>query len=79
MTIEPPQTAAPYGQRRLSSDRAAMTIGDNIGPMDDNPPATIQHNWNRRRTIFATIEHNRKCVLKSRNRRLKRLSSGKSA
>jgi hypothetical protein len=79
MTIAPRQTPAPYGQRRLSSDRAAMTIGDNLRPWHDNPPATIQHNWNGRRTIFATIEHNWKCILKSRNRRMKRLSSGKSA
>jgi hypothetical protein len=58
MTIAAPQTAALTDQRRLSSDRAAMTIGNNIGPPHDNRPATIQHNWNRRRTIFATIEHN---------------------
>jgi hypothetical protein len=37
MTITRRQTPAPYGQRRLSSDRAAMTIGDNIGSPDDNP------------------------------------------
>jgi hypothetical protein len=32
MTIAPRQTPALYDERRLSSDRAAMTIGDNIGP-----------------------------------------------
>jgi len=79
MTITRRQTPAPYDDRRLSSDRAAMTIGDNIGPPHDNPSATIQHNWNRRRTVFATIEHNRKCALKSRNRQMKRLSFGKYA
>jgi hypothetical protein len=31
------QTPAPYDERRLSSDRAAMTIGDNISPPHDNP------------------------------------------
>jgi hypothetical protein len=79
MTIAAPQTAAPYGQRRLSRRRRRMTIRDNIDPLDDNPPATIQHNWNRRRTVFATIEHNWKCALKSRNRQVKRLSLSKYA
>ena len=31
------QTPAPYDDRRLSSDAAAMTIGDNISPTHDNP------------------------------------------
>jgi len=79
MTIAARQTPALTDQPRLSRTLRAMTIGDNLRPWHDNPPATIQHNWNGRRTIFATIEHNWKCILKSRNRRLKRLSSGKYA
>jgi hypothetical protein len=31
------QTPAPYDERRLSCDRAAMTIRDNISSPDDNP------------------------------------------
>jgi hypothetical protein len=49
-----------------------MTIGDNISPLDDNPRQPSV-------TIAPQSRHNRKCVLKNRNLRVKILSSGKFA
>jgi hypothetical protein len=72
MTMTRRQTPAPYDDRRLSSDRAAMTIGDNIGLLDDNPRQPLA-------AVAPQSRRNRKCALKNRNRQAKVWRPGRFA